>query len=56
MFKFDYVTSKDIKEPNPTWLEIPDHPYGILIIGGSSSGKTNALLNLINNELVINNN
>ena len=29
---------------------IPDHPYGILIIGGSGSGKTNALLNLANNK------
>ena len=29
---------------------MPDHPYRILIIGGSGSGKTNALLNLINNE------
>ena len=29
---------------------IPDHPYRILIIGGSGSGKTNALLNLINNQ------
>ena len=29
---------------------IPDHPYRLLIIGGSESGKTNALLNLINNE------
>ena len=29
---------------------ILDHPYIILIIGGSGSGKTNALLNLINNE------
>ena len=27
--------------------------YRILIIGGSGSGKTNALLNLINNQLVI---
>ena len=27
-----------------------DHPYRILIIGGSASGKTNALLNLINHE------
>ena len=26
------------------------HPYRILIIGGSGSGKTNALLNLINNQ------
>ena len=29
---------------------ISDHPYRILIIGGSGSGKTNALLNLINNQ------
>ena len=27
-----------------------DHPYRILIFGGSGSGKTNALLNLINNQ------
>ena len=27
-----------------------DHLYRILIIGGSGSGKTNALLNLINNH------
>ena len=32
---------------------IPDHPYRILIAGGSASGKTNALLNLINNQLDI---
>ena len=25
-------------------LEIPDHPYRILIIGGSTSGKKNSLL------------
>ena len=30
--------------------KIPDHPYQILIIGGSGSGKTNTLLNLISNE------
>ena len=29
---------------------IPDHPYRILIIGGSGSGKTNLLLNLIENQ------
>ena len=31
----------------------PDHSYRILIIGGSGSGKTNGLLNLINNQLDI---
>ena len=35
---------------NRNWLYIPDHPYRILIIGGSRSGKTNVLLNLIKNQ------
>ena len=30
--------------------KVPDHPYQILIIGGSGSGKTNTLLNVISNE------
>ena len=50
MFNFDYITKEDIKEHNPNWSEIPDHPYRILIVGGSVSRKTNALLNLINHE------
>ena len=50
MFKFDYITKEEIKEQNSTWTEIPDHPYRILIVGGSGSGKTNGLLKLINNE------
>ena len=29
---------------------IPDHPYRIIIIGGSGSEKTNALINLINEK------
>ena len=53
MFNFDYITKEDIKGHNLSWSEIPDHPYRILIVGGSGSGKTNALLNLINHELVI---
>ena len=39
-----------IKKHNLNWRYIPDHPYRILIIGGSGTGKTNALLNLINNQ------
>ena len=38
------------KEHNPNWPYISDHPYRILIIEDSGSGKTNALLNLINNQ------
>ena len=44
MFNFDYITKEDIKEHNPNWPEISLHPYQIVIIGGSASGKTNALL------------
>ena len=32
---------------NPNWPYIPYHLYGILIIGGSRSGKTNVLLKFI---------
>ena len=35
------------KNYNPNRPYISDHCYGILIISGSGSGKTNVLLNLI---------
>ena len=35
---------------NKNWPYIPDHQYRIFIIGGSGSGKTNLLLNLIENQ------
>ena len=35
---------------NPNSPYIPNHPYRILIIGGSGSGKTNVLLNLIKHQ------
>ena len=50
MINFDDYTNENIIEHNLKWPYIPDHPYRILIIGGSGSGKTNALLNLINNQ------
>ena len=53
MFDFDYITKEDIREHNPVWPEIPDHVYRVLTVGGSGSGKTSALLNLINHELDI---
>ena len=50
MINFDDYTNENIIEHNSKWPYIPDHPYRILIVGGSGSGKTNALLNLINNQ------
>ena len=56
MINFDDYTNENIIEHNSKWPYIPDHPYRILIIGGSGSGKTNALLNLINNQVKSNSN
>ena len=50
MINFDDYTNENKMKHNSKWPYIPDHPYRILIIGGSGSGKTNALLNLINNQ------
>ena len=50
MINLDSITNENSKEHNKIWSYIPDHPYRILIIGGSGSGKTNALLNLIKEQ------
>ena len=50
MINFDDCTNENKTERNLKWPYIPDNPSRILIIGGSGSGKTNASLNLINNQ------
>ena len=50
MINFDDYTNENKRKYNLNWPYIPDHPYRILIIGDSGSGKTNILLNLINNQ------
>ena len=50
MINFDNYVSENRTEHNRNWPYIPDKPYRILIIGGSGSGKTNVLLNLIENQ------
>ena len=47
MNNFDFVTKKNIKEHNANWPQIPNHSYRILKVGGSGSGNTNSLFNLI---------
>ena len=46
MMNFDYITKH-----NPNWPQNPDHPYGILITGGSGSVKTKSLFNLLSYQL-----
>ena len=50
MINFDEYTNENEKEHNINWPYIPDHPCRILIIGGSGTGTSNALLDLINNQ------
>ena len=50
MIKFDDYVNENKTEHNPEWPYTPDHPCIILIIGGSGSGKTNELLNLIQDQ------
>ena len=50
MINFDDYANENKTENNKNWPYTPDHPYRILIIGGSGSGRTNVLLNLIGNQ------
>ena len=54
MKNFDDIIKENKTVHNKNWPYIPDHPYRILIIGGSGSGKTYVLLNLIENQPDIN--
>ena len=48
MINFDDATKENIKERNPNWPQIHNHSYTVLMIGGSGSGETNWLFDLIN--------
>ena len=50
MVNSDDYSNENKSKHNPDWLYISDHPYRILIVGGSGSAKTNELLNLINKQ------
>ena len=50
MINLDSITTENNKEHNEKWPYIPGHPYRIIIIGGSGSGKRNTLLNLIKEQ------
>ena len=50
MFNLDDITNENNKDHDLKWPYIPDNLYRMLIIGGSGSGKTNELLNLIKEQ------
>ena len=50
MINLDNIINKNNNNHNKKWPYIPDHPYRMLIMGGSGSGKTNTLLNLVNEQ------
>ena len=50
MINFDDYVNENKTEHNKSGPYTPDHPYRILTIGVSGSGKTNVLLNLIENR------
>ena len=50
MFNLDEIVNDNNKVHNEKQPYIPEHPYSILINGGSGSRKTNTLLNLIGEQ------
>ena len=53
MINSDDYTNENRTEHNKNWPHTPDKPYRIIIIGGSGSGRTNLLLNLIEGQPLI---
>ena len=50
MINFDDYVNEHKTEQSKNWPYISDKPYRILIIGSSGAGKTNLLLNLIEDQ------
>ena len=50
MFYLDEITNGNKKEHDKKWPYIEDHPYKMLIIRGSGSGKTNELINSLKEQ------
>ena len=53
MINLDNIMNDYNNNHNEKWPYILDHPYRMLIMGDSGSGKANTLLNLINEQKVI---
>ena len=54
MIKFHDVTKINIKEHNPNWRQIPDHPYTILIIEAQDLEKQiHQLIKKLTNQILV---
>ena len=53
MISLGGITWENIKEHNLSSPQILHHPNRLLIVGSSGLGKTNSLLNLINQKNLI---
>ena len=50
MINFGDCVNESKTKHNKNWPYTPDYPYIILLIGGSGSGETNALINVVENR------
>ena len=50
MFNLDDIANENNKDDNKKWTYVPNRSYRMLITGGSGSGKTNVLLNLMKQQ------
>ena len=54
MVNVDGITKENIKQYHPNWPQILGHPFRVWMVGGSGSGRTNSLFNLITHQPEIN--
>ena len=49
VINFDDATGENRQEQNPCCSQVPDHPYGMVIVGGSGSKQNKCIIQ--SNEL-----
>lgn len=50
MISYDYITKQNIEKHNPSWFQVLNHTYRMLIIVRSGSEATNAFFNLMKQQ------
>lgn len=47
VINFDDATGENRQEQNPCCSQVPDHPYGMVIVGGSGSKQNKFIIQFI---------